>query len=86
MVQVPEHLSPIAALTALTGLFVGGEAVSDDAISAAVAPLTRLRRLHIHCAPFMTDQGLLALSALKQLTTLGALECGIIIIMLPIKP
>jgi hypothetical protein len=64
-------------LTALTGLFVGGDAVTDDAISAAVAPLTRLQRLHIHYAPFMTDQGLLALSALRQLTTLGVFECGI---------
>jgi hypothetical protein len=77
MVQVEEHLDPLTALTALTGLFVGGEAVSDDAISSALAPLTGLQRLQIYQAPDMTDQGLLALSALRQLTTLGASNCGI---------
>jgi hypothetical protein len=76
MVEDFEDVTPLAALTALTGLFVGGDAVYDDNISAAVAPLTRLQHLLIYHAPNMTDQGLLALSALRQLTVLVAWECG----------
>jgi hypothetical protein len=70
-------IRPLTALTALTGLLVSGEAVRDDAISAALAPLTRLQQLQIYQAPDMTDQGLLALSALRQLSKLAAWECGI---------
>jgi hypothetical protein len=70
-------ISPLTALTALTGLCVAGEAVRDDAISAALAPLTRLQQLQIYQAPHMTDQGLHALAAFRQLTYLGACECGI---------
>jgi hypothetical protein len=77
MVEEGMDLSPLTALTALTGLIVGGDAVGDGAIIGAVVPLTRLRGLQIYHAPFMTDQGLLALSALRRLKELGAWDCGI---------
>ncbi|KAF6263973.1 hypothetical protein COO60DRAFT_266135 [Scenedesmus sp. NREL 46B-D3] len=70
-------VSHLTALTALTGLFVGGGVVDDNAASTALAQLTGLRRLQVHAGPGMTDQGLLAMSALRSLTRLGAWDCGI---------
>jgi hypothetical protein len=77
MVDEDEDVTPLAALTALTALFISGEAFTDGVISEVLAPLTQLQRLQIYNAPNMTDQGLLALSALRQLTVLGAWDCGI---------
>jgi hypothetical protein len=76
LVQPDVDWSPLTALTALTGMCIGGDAVDDNAASMALAQLTGLQSLQIHHAPHMTDQGLLEMSALRRLTRLGAWDCG----------
>jgi hypothetical protein len=51
--------------------------VNDSAASMALAQLTGLQSLKVYHAPQMSDQGLLAMSALRRLTELNAWDCGI---------
>jgi hypothetical protein len=76
LVQPGVDMSPLKALTALTGLGVGGVAVDDNAASMVLAQLTGLHSLGLYYAPHITDQGLLALSALRRLTELWVWDCG----------
>jgi hypothetical protein len=70
-------VSALLALTALTGLFVGGD-VYDYAVAANVlAQLRSLKELCVCDAPEFTDQGLLACAALTRLTHLCVLCCGL---------
>jgi hypothetical protein len=74
LVQAGVDVSALLRLTALTGLFVGGE-VWNDAVCVSV--LAGICGLQLCDAPDFTDQGLLALSALTGLTKLGVLSCGL---------
>jgi hypothetical protein len=77
LVQDGVDVSALLRLTALTGLFVGGD-VWDDAVALGVlAGMSGLRELQLCDAPGFTDQALLALSALTGLTRLGTLHCGL---------
>jgi hypothetical protein len=64
-------------LTALTGLFVGGEVWDTEVALSVLAGMSGLRELQLCDAPDFTDEGLLALSALTGLTKLGVLSCGL---------
>lgn len=77
LLQPGVDMTPLTSLTALTWLSVGGAAVDDGAASAALAGLTRLRRLYIYAAPQLTDWGLLKLTALRQLTDLKVWSSGV---------
>jgi hypothetical protein len=77
LVRAGVDVSALLRLTALTGLFVGGD-VWDDAVAVAVvAEMHGLQQLELRDAPRLTDQGLLALSALTNLTQLRMLHCGL---------
>jgi hypothetical protein len=75
LVQAGVDVSPLLRLTALTGLFVGGEVWCDDVAVSVLAGMTGLQELQLCDAPGFTDNGLLALSALTGLTKLGVLSC-----------
>jgi hypothetical protein len=75
LVQPGVDMGPLTALTALTDLFVGGEVVDDGVASSVLAKMTGLEGLRIYHAPQLTDEGLLALSSLKQLEQLAAWNC-----------
>jgi hypothetical protein len=77
MVQTGVDVSLLLRLTALTGLFVGGEVWDDDVAVSVLAGMSGLQELQLCDAPDFTDQGLLALAALTSLTKLGVLSCGI---------
>jgi hypothetical protein len=70
-------LSQLLALEQLYCLFLGGEVIDDDVTVNILAHMTQLERLKVYAAPQLTDQGLLALTALKWLTQLEAWGCGI---------
>jgi hypothetical protein len=76
LVQPGVDMSPLTALTALTELLVGGEAVDDGVASSVLAKMTGLERLRIYHAPQLADEGLLALSSLRCLQQLAAWKCG----------
>jgi hypothetical protein len=75
LVRAGVDVSALLRLTALTGLFVGGEVWADAIVSGVVAGMSGLQELQLCDAPDFTDEGLLALSALTGLTTLGVLSC-----------
>jgi hypothetical protein len=63
-------------LTTLSDLCIGGRVVDDDVAHIVLAQLTKLQRLEVYCAPDFSDEGLLALTALRQLTQLLVGRCG----------
>jgi alkylhydroperoxidase family enzyme len=76
LVQPGVDISPLTALTALQELIIGGAAVDNDAAVEVLARLTGLDRLQIYHAPLLSDQGLLALTALRRLVLLIAWDCS----------
>lgn len=70
-------MRPLLQLTALSDLCIGGEVVNDDVVIDVLSQLSSLRTLHVINARAITDRGLLALTALRQLTWLAVGGCGI---------
>jgi hypothetical protein len=70
-------MSPLLQLTALTKLLVGGDVVDDNVACHVLSRLSSLQSLGVFDAKKFTDRGLLALTALKQLTRLAIGGCGI---------
>jgi hypothetical protein len=68
VVQPGVDVSALLGLTALTGLFIGGEVYDDDVANSVLAEMSSLRELALCLAPQLTDQGLLGLAALTGLT------------------
>jgi hypothetical protein len=77
LVQAGVDVSGLLQLTALTGLFVGGAVWDDAVVESVLAGMTGLRQLELCDAPGLTDEGLLALAALTNLTQLRVLHCGL---------
>jgi hypothetical protein len=77
MVQLGVDVSAVQALTALTGLFIGGVVWDDDAAVGVLAGMSWLRQLELYGSPQLTDNGLLALAALTGLTKLCMVNCGL---------
>jgi hypothetical protein len=77
LVQPGVDVSALLQLTALTGLLVGGDVWNDNVSVSVLAGMTGLRQLELCDAPGLSDQGLLALAALTNLTELRALHCGL---------
>jgi mannose/fructose/N-acetylgalactosamine-specific phosphotransferase system component IIC len=77
LVQAGVDVGGLLQLTALTGLFVGGAVWDDAVVESVLAGMTGLRQLEMCDAPDFTDQGLLALAALTNLTQLRVLHCGL---------
>jgi HPt (histidine-containing phosphotransfer) domain-containing protein len=66
MVQRGVDMSPLLRLTALTELFVGGEAINDAVASGVLAQMTDLKELMLFCVPELTERGEAALATLKR--------------------
>jgi hypothetical protein len=77
LVQAGVDVSALLRLTALTGLFVGGEVWDDNVAVSVLAGMSGLQELQLCDAPDFTDQGLLALVDLTRLTKLGVLSCAL---------
>jgi hypothetical protein len=77
LVQAGVDVSGLLQLTALTGLFVGGAVWDDAVVEGVLVGMTGLRQLELCDAPGLTDEGLLALAALTNLTQLCMLHCGL---------
>jgi hypothetical protein len=77
LVQRGVDMSLLLQLTALTDLCIGGEVVNNDVASSVLAQLTGLRSLGVYESRSFDDIGLLALTALQQLTRLAVGNCGI---------
>jgi hypothetical protein len=69
-------LSGLLSMEQLYCVFVGGEVRDDDVASNILAHMTQLGRLKVYAAPQLTDQGLLAFTALRGLTMLESWRCG----------
>uniref|UniRef100_A0A383VKR1 F-box domain-containing protein n=1 Tax=Tetradesmus obliquus TaxID=3088 RepID=A0A383VKR1_TETOB len=77
LVEPDVQMQPLLQLTALTGLSVGGEAVTDDVAHDVLSKMRGLRRLGVFYAEGFSDCGLLALTKLQQLTHLAVGSCSI---------
>uniref|UniRef100_A0A383W3S3 Uncharacterized protein n=2 Tax=Tetradesmus obliquus TaxID=3088 RepID=A0A383W3S3_TETOB len=77
LLEPGEDMRPLLQLTALTELFVGGGAVTNDAACEVLSQLSSLRSLGVFAAEQFNDTGLLALTALRQLTQLAVAGCKI---------
>ncbi|KAF6259703.1 hypothetical protein COO60DRAFT_1460004 [Scenedesmus sp. NREL 46B-D3] len=76
-VQSGLDMRPLLQLTGLTQLALAGAAVTDDLAAAVLRRLKRLQILDVAFAEGLTDVGLLALTSLRQLTSLQISDCGI---------
>jgi hypothetical protein len=77
LVEPGVDVSALLRLTAVTGLYIGGEVYDDDVAVSVLAEMGSLRELAVCDAPQLTDQGLLALTALTNLRQLCVLCCGL---------
>jgi hypothetical protein len=76
LVQPGVDMGSLTALTALTGLCIGGDAIDDGVASSVLTQLRGLQSLEVYFSYHLTDAGLLALTTLTQLTMLHTAGCG----------